>query len=184
MAVIKITGVESHEEIVLDRAQTFRIEGKNRIMIHDYAQLRMEPLGGKLSPLSIEGFFPLFGENKELEGEKEGLTKYHALEDFFETGARRSSALLDQFIIRVVSAPEDTITPGSTIPVGERNLDIRELNSNTVSSRNILVFRGTLKELRFDFDVENTLLINYRLSFNVYPYPNLTKKIRESYFLK
>jgi len=163
--MIRLTTVGNNQVLDLVYAQLFTLDGKNRILIEDAVHFRVQANGGKLSPLTIEGYIPLTD-----------MEKYKELEKYLTD----SRDILSPAIPRM---PQFEITQKRTTASESRTQE-------AVINDTELVFRGLLNSWTFELNTEQNMLLNYSIVFLVYPYANSaenqqmkTKQIRQVYHL-
>ena len=163
--MIIITPTVGKGELILPYAQSFMMSGKNRILIKDFSHLRIQPYGGKLSPLVIEGYTNLVAPTTVSEPGMNGIDKFKQIEDFFDNALSARGRSLDQFVIREKYNSEGV--DGITIPHVAR-----------------FAFKGVLDEVFLVLKEDQNMIISYFIKFMVYPFKNVVgTKIKDAYWL-
>lgn len=190
--MIKIRGVQTGKELLLETPQVVVLDGKNRIMINDYYNLKMQLYGGKLSPLKIEGFFEDYTKGNEFiktvdsyfENTKVG--KGGASFGTFKTGSIQTNKFADPLVNGFGEALDQFI-------IEELVGDTKSRGSDETSSllmkdtlEGVFKFVGVLSDYTFYYDINSNGFLNYSIGFLVYPYPvnkNNKTRIADAYFV-
>jgi hypothetical protein len=150
--MVKITNTHN-KNLILDFAQLYSLNGKNKVIISDYSTLRVQTYGPKLSRLEVIGYFSIPAYNN-----KNGTQNLKDMLNFFKTS--KDGNKTTQFMVSIVqNQSSDAITSKEKLPK----------------------FRGVIEKIKVSMELEDTYLIHYSISFLVYPFNKLTSSIRDVY---
>jgi hypothetical protein len=153
--MIKVQTI-SGKSITLEYAQSYLTYGKTRFTLNDFSTLRVKSLGGKLSPLVIEGYYIV-----------NDVTQIYEFLNFFlkqkEPPGIPFPSRMEQCII--------SISPS------ESGADYLKDNIGTIT------FRGTINEVKLDFNIKQNRFCNYFIKFLVSPYDSSDNNIRQVYWV-